>query len=121
MRRCLVKCFLQHPIALTALLDNNNLCAEKPIEQQVCARTLRLLTGQHQNAVQTEAGCCRCRLAAVIRLNRTTRDQGGCTLPARLGDEELEFARLVATKGKTGLIVTLDQNPRSTEGSAQAR
>lgn len=111
----LVEGFLQNPITLAALFNEDHTGAEKAIEQQIRGWPMRSLTSKHQNTVHSEACRGRRGLAAVVGLDGASGDQRGRPLLARFSDEEFQFARLVTAKSESGLIIALDQDLRTAE------
>ena len=58
--------------------------------------------------------------AAMVGLRRAAGDQGVGALRQRLGNQELQLARLVATRRQAEQVVTLDSDVRSTQRLREA-
>jgi hypothetical protein len=60
-------------------------------------------------------------LAAVVGLKRPGRKQGVCPLSLSLGDQEFQFAGLIAAKRKAGLVIAFHQQSGTAENYAETR
>ena len=74
--------------------------------------SVRFFPGPDAAEVAGFRECRRCH-PRVVRLNRARRHDRCCALALRVADQELELARLVASKRQPGAVIPLQVNLRS--------
>ena len=116
-----IKSLLQGLVTKGTVFHSDNFCTEKLIKQKICRWLFRLLPRQHQCAVKAITSSSRGRLAAVIGLHRSARDQHVRTLLACFCDQKFQLTGLVPTKSQSRLVITLDEKTRSTKDFGKVR
>src|SRR5699024_3828640 len=103
--------------------DGDLLSSQQPVEEVVAAGVLLVTVRhpllEHQPAVEALRNRRRQRQPAVVRLHRAYRDQRVGTLRERVGNEELQFAGLVAARREAEQVVTLEVDLRAAQVAAQ--
>ena len=108
-------------VAKRAVCDCHQLCTKELVKQKIGRWLVRHFSVEDEDAVQAVSCCGSGCLAAVVRLQRAARDQGSGALLERFGDQEFQFACLVSTEGKTGLVVAFDPDVRSAQRFGETR
>jgi hypothetical protein len=116
-----IESLLQDAVAVFAVWNDDDFRAEELVEQKIGCRLAGAFARQDKDAVKTETGGGGSRLTAMIRLNRSRRDERIRTLFAGFGDEKFQLAGFVSAESQTCLVVAFDENARSAEGVGQAR
>jgi hypothetical protein len=121
LRRGALDGLREETIAVAAIGRRDDPRTQKAIEQQIAGRIAGALAGQHQDAVHPSPGR-RCGgLTTVVGLPGAGRDEGAGTLGLGFARQELQLAGLVAAEREAGLIVALDEEPRTPEQCGEPR
>ena len=111
---------------VAAPCDDGDALDAHQVEQQVVAAGIGAVAAGHAllddeaalEALADRGGKCQ---AAVVRLRRADRDERVGSLGERVGDEELELARLIAAAGEAEQVVALEPQLGATEVTRQVR
>jgi hypothetical protein len=91
------------------------------IKQQICRRLFWSVAGQYEDTFKSKSSSGCCGLTAMIGLQRPASNQRLRGLVTRFRYEKFQFSSLVTAKGKSGLIVALDQQTWSAQGLGKTR
>ena len=114
-----VEGFLQERVAMRPV-SPNDFGSKELIQEEVGAGLRGRFADENKDAAKAEPGGGSGGLAAVVGLQGPGGEERVGSQGLGFGDEEFQFAGLVAAEGEAGLVITLDEEMRAGEGFFEA-